>query len=159
MMAQAGRKEQGSSVALQLFSLNLFNRLQSNKEIFSSSVARQRKYQEVLGQRNPPNTVILSLFWRRTSRDFSDLLAAGAALSPECRFFGQNAATVQICLTHSGRSFAQRRAQDDRFLDVLSFQHHLLLEFFRNLLLCKSAFGVSIFNDLSFGSSDCALNG
>ena len=53
-------------------------------------------------------SVILSLLWRRISRDFSDLIAAGVALSPECRFFGQNAAQLQIRSTHSGRSFAQK---------------------------------------------------
>jgi hypothetical protein len=31
--------------------------------------------------------VILSLFWRRISRDISDLIAADVALSQKCRFF------------------------------------------------------------------------
>jgi hypothetical protein len=37
------------------------------------------------------NTVILSLFWRRISRDISDLIAADVALSRKFRFSCQNA--------------------------------------------------------------------
>src|SRR5438270_63494 len=50
-------------------------------------------------------TVILSLFWRRISRDVS----VSITLAPECRFLGQNAAQLQMRSMHSGRSFAQRR--------------------------------------------------
>src|SRR5436853_1939356 len=70
-------------------------------------------------------SVILSLLWRRISRDISDLIAAGVALSPECRFFGQMPRNCKYVRRIPGDPSPKKRAQDDRPGDWSVTRHFL----------------------------------